>query len=144
MPQVTLPQNLSSTGTISFKLTPIENGKPRLYLIDFGEQTKNRITLTVVKNDNGSRDLTLELLNNNGEPLETHKTFPSFQIGLAFDIELVWSTEKNKIAVFINDEMFLILTDNKVVFDDFGNVIHYGEDITGQNKTEMTAEENTI
>src|SRR3989344_9365552 len=140
MSQVTLPQNLSSTGTISFKLTPIENGKDKLYLIDLGtESEKHRITLTVVKNDTGLKFLKLELFNNKGEPLETHKSFPSFQIGLAFDVELVWSTEKNKIAVFINDEVFLILEDEKVVFDDFGNVIHYGEDIAGQNRTEMTA-----
>ncbi len=141
MSQITWPKNLSPTGTISFKLNPIENGKDKLYLIDFGtEQAKNRITLTVVKNVNGTKDLMLELFNNSGQTLETQMAFPGFQIGVAFDVELVWSTEKNKIAVFIDNEQFLLLEDAKIIFDDFGSIIHYGEDIIGQNKTEMTAE----
>jgi len=141
MSKITLQKDLYPEGTISFKLTPIENGKDRLFLIDIGTGgEENRITLVISKNTDGTRDLLLELCNNEGECLNESRLFQDFQLGLAFNVELVWSTNKKKIAVFLDNESFLEIEDEKIKFNNLGNTIHYGEDINGENQTEMTAE----
>ena len=138
MAQLNLSKTLGAEGTISFRLNPVVNSTDRLYLLDFGEeQNKNRITLVVIKNSSQTRHLSLEIFNDNSKKLEKSEPFPDFKIGLAFDVELVWSTAQNKIAVFVNDNQFIELSDKDVKFSNLGNIIHYGEDIAGQNKTEI-------
>ncbi|MFC1623639.1 hypothetical protein ACFL05_00790 [Patescibacteria group bacterium] len=141
MPKINTNKNLGSEGTISFKLMPIENDKEKLYLIDVGlQKNKDRITLIVVKNASGGKDLMLKICNKNSECLGEVISFPEFQVGSAFDVDVVWSSVRNIVAVFVNDESRLIIKDDKVIFENLGNEIHYGEDILGGNKSEMTAE----
>lgn len=141
MPKINYEKKLGTEGTISFKLTPIENDKEELYLIDVGSQVdRDRITLVVIKNAEGGKDLMLKICNNNSECLDKVIKFPEFQVGSAFDVEVVWSSTQNIIVVFINDESRLIIENTEVVFGDLGKEIHYGEDIFGNHKSEMTAE----
>ena len=140
MSQITQQSALMSEGTITFKLNPIENGKDRLYLIDVGlAETKNRITLSVVKKDD-KRLLSLEIYNKEGEFLETSESFTDFKIGNAFDVELVWSTGHNKVAVFVDNKQFLEMGNDKISFDGLGKTVYFGEDITGENKTQINVE----
>ena len=137
MSKITQSQSLGAEGTILFRLTPIENNTDRLYLIDVGEESKrNRITLVTTKKTEG-RNLVLEIYNDDGEFLNAEKDFPGFQLGAAFDVELVWSTQENKIAVFVNEELFIQLEEEKVKFGSLSKEIHFGEDIFGNNKTEV-------
>lgn len=139
MSTINLGKNLKAEGTISFKLTPIENGKEKLYLIDVGQKEKDRITLSVIKNGEGERLLLLYICNEDGECLEESEVFPEFKLGSAFDVELVWSSEIKKVAVFVNNAQKLEIVDDKIKFSDLGKEIHYGEDIMGENKSEMMA-----
>ncbi len=141
MPKIPQPKPLGQEGTISFKLTPTQNSKDRLYLIDIGaESQKDRITLVAIKNQEEPRQLALEIYNTEGNFLNTSKVFPDFKIGSSFGIELVWSTAKHKVAVFVATKLFLSIDDTRIKFSNLGNAISYGEDIKGDNRTEMTAE----
>lgn len=142
MPQINTLQPLGAEGAIKFKLTPIKNGTNRLYLIDVGlEARKNRITLLITKDASGSRSLALELFNSAGVFLTESKAFPAFQLGTAFNVELEWSSGKHTVAVYIgdSDDEFLKIENKDVVFEGLGSVVHSGEDIGGDNKTEIIA-----
>lgn len=142
MPIYTFPQTLNSEGTLSFKLTPTENGRKELYLIDFGEEIdKNRITLKVLKTEEDNRMLSLEIFNDAGIFLIDSKDFNSkFKLGCQYDVAIEWSSEYNQIAVFIDNDKFLEINNSDVKLDNLGNKIHYGEDISGNNKSEMRIE----
>lgn len=140
MATLELEKDLESEGTISFRLTPIENGKQKLYLVDVGHADKDRITLSVTKNERGERQLLLAICNDEGSCLEKAEDFPEFKLGSAFDIELVWNSELNKIAVFLDNEQKLELVDSEISINNLGTEIHYGEDIMGNNKSEMVAD----
>lgn len=141
MPQKKSLKPLGPEGTISFKLTPIQNNKDRLYLIDIGaDRKRDRITLVVTKNEGNPRTLLLEVYSFDSIFLNKSEAFSEFQIGSSIDIELVWSTNKHKVAVFVNNKQFLEIESPKIQFNNMGNIIYYGEDIEGKNKTEMTAE----
>lgn len=137
-------QQLGPEGTINFILTPMKNGTSRLFLIDIGtEEARNRISLLVTKENAtaDTRSLALEVYNDDGVLLPRQVApFPRFQLSAAYDVELVWSTQAKGVAVFIDDQRLLEISDPRVRFTNLGQEIHFGEDIQGQNQTEMLAE----
>ncbi|MFA6077363.1 MAG: hypothetical protein WC735_04810, partial [Candidatus Paceibacterota bacterium] len=116
-----------------------------MYLLAIGSATKDQITLVVTKDSTGNRSLQLEIINTSGVPAQWSTPFPDFKIGMSFDVELVWSSERNLIAVFIgnNEDPIMIQKDPKIQFVNLGNTVHYGEDINGDGQTEMNCSPKT-
>ena len=101
--------------------------------------------MVVTKDSTGNRFLQLEIINSLGVPAQWSIPFPDFKIGLSFDVELVWSSGRNIIAVFIGDskDPIILEKDSRIQFENLGSIIHYGEDINGDGQTQMNGSPQT-